>query len=534
MALTDNVQLARRLGWTDPLQLASTTAALARWGPTVAGLYAASAVRHPRRRAVVDHLGSVTYGELDRRSTALAGGLRRLGLRSGDHLGVLCWNHRGFVEVSIAAAKAGLPCVYLNTGFAAPQLAQVVEREGVRALVCDAELLPVVGDAGVDATIIVADGEAAPPGDGGEPGSGGGGHRSLADVRRDASGRPLLPSLPVQPILLTSGTTGTPKGARRSGRPAGLSSAIGLLERIPFRTGDVSVIPTPLFHAWGLAQMTIAASTGSTAVLVRRFTPSDTLDAIVTQRASVLAVVPVMLQRLLAADDVDDRDLSSLRIVASSGSALPAQLALDWMDRCGDNLYNVYGSTEVGQATLATPVDLRDAPGTAGRVVRGSIVEVVDGDGSALPVGEDGLIVVGNDAQFTEYTGGGTKEKVRGLMSSGDVGHFDDGGRLFVTGRADDMIVSGGENVFPQEVEDLLLRNADVSDAAVFGVDDDEFGQRLAAVVVRAPGSSIDAAAIRAHVAAVLARHKVPREVTFVDELPRNTTGKLLRSRLAE
>jgi fatty-acyl-CoA synthase len=120
MALTDNVQLARRLGWTDPLQLASTTAALARWGPTVAGLYAASAVRHPRRRAVVDHLGSVTYGELDRRSTALAGGLRRLGLRSGDHLGVLCWNHRGFVEVSIAAAKAGLPCVYLNTGFAAP------------------------------------------------------------------------------------------------------------------------------------------------------------------------------------------------------------------------------------------------------------------------------------------------------------------------------------------------------------------------------------------------------------------------------
>jgi fatty-acyl-CoA synthase len=294
------------------------------------------------------------------------------------------------------------------------------------------------------------------------------------------------------------------------------------------------VIPTPLFHAWGLAQMTIAASTGSTAVLVRRFTPADTLDAIETERASVLAVVPVMLQRLLATDGVDDRDLSSLRFVASSGSALPALLALDWMDRCGVNLYNVYGSTEVGQATLATPDDLRDAPGTAGRVVRGSIVEVVDGDGSALPIGEDGLIVVGNDAQFTEYTGGGTKEKVRGLMSSGDVGHFDDGGRLFVTGRADDMIVSGGENVFPQEVEDLLLRSADVSDAAVFGVDDDEFGQRLAAVVVRAPGSSIDADALRAHVAAALARHKVPREVTFVDELPRNTTGKLLRSKLAE
>jgi len=525
MALTDNVQLAHRLGWTDPLQLASTTAALARWGPTLAGLYAASAVRHPGRVAVTDHRGSTTYADLERRSTALAKGLRALGLRGGDHLGLLCWNHCGFVESSIAAAKAGLPCVYLNTGFGGPQLADVTSREGVRAIVCDAELIAVVEESGFDGLVVVADDDTGP-----ETGR----HHSLADVRGRASSRPLLPSMPVQPILLTSGTTGTPKGARRRGRPTGLASALGLLERIPYRTGDVAVIPTPIFHAWGLAQLTVAASTGSTAVLVRRFDPAVTLDAVEAERATVLAVVPVMLQRMLALGDLDERDASTLRIVASSGSALPGPVALEWMDRFGDNLYNMYGSTEVGQATLATPHDLRAAPGTAGRVVRGSTVEIVDERGRPRPTGEEGRIVVGNDAQFTEYTGGGTKERVRGLMSSGDVGYFDADGRLFVTGRADDMIVSGGENVFPQEIEDLLLADPDVADAAVLGVDDAEFGQRLAAFVVRRPGSAIDADGVRALVGRELARHKVPREVTFLDELPRNATGKLLRGKLVD
>ena len=520
MAFGDNLQLARRLGVTDPRQIAATTTAVARWGPSLAAPYAAAALRHPSRSAVVDHGGSVTYADLDRRSTALAKGFRALGLSAGDHVGLLCFNHRDFVEASIATAKAGNPCVYLNTGFASHQLGEVLDREGVRGIICDAELLPVVEDSSFDGLVIVADGDR-------------GAHRSLDDVRALATGRPLLPSKPSAPVLLTSGTTGTPKGARRAGRPTGLASAIGLLQRIPYRSGDISVIPTPLFHAWGLAQMTIAATTASTAVLVRRFDPTATLNAVGAQRATVLAVVPIMLQRLLNVDDTVV-DTSSLRIVASSGSALPAQLALDWMDRFGDNLYNMYGSTEVGQATLADPEDLRAAPGTAGRIIPGGTVKVVDEHGAPLPAGSTGRIVVGNEAQFTEYTGGGTKERVGKLMVSGDVGYFDADGRLFVTGRSDDMIISGGENVFPQEIEELLYTHPDVLDAAVFGVDDPEFGQRLAAQVVRRPGSPIDKAAIRALVTSELARHKVPRDVTFVDELPRNTTGKLLRNRLGD
>jgi fatty-acyl-CoA synthase len=516
VARSDSVRLARRLGWLDPAQVAATTVALARWGPTLAALYAASAVRHRHRAAVVDHRGTITFGELDHESSQLAHGLRSLGLGGGDHLGVLCANHRDFVSVSIATAKAGLTCVYLNTGFAAPQLGEVLQREGIRAIVCDSDLLDVVEASGFGGHVVVTDGD---------PGA----HRALDELRSVGSTRPLLPSRPISPVLLTSGTTGTPKGARRSGRPAGLSSALGVLDRIPYEAGDIAVIPTPLFHAWGLAQLTIAAATGSTAVLVRRFTVEATLDAIETERADVLAVVPVMLQRILAAD-THGRDTSSLRIVACSGSALPAAVATAWMDRFGDHLYNLYGSTEVGQATLATPEDLRSAPGTAGRAIAGTTVEIVGPRGVRVPTGETGLIVVGSDAQFTEYTGGGTKERVHGLMSSGDVGHFDADGRLFVTGRADDMIVSGGENVFPLEIEEVLLSHDDVVDALVVGVPDDEFGQRLSAFIVRAPGGTVDAAGVKAFVAARLARHKVPRDVTFVDELPRNTTGKLLRT----
>ena len=519
MALADSLRLARRLGWLDPRQMAATTAAVARWGPTLAAPYASAASRTPRRVAIVDDRGSLSYAELDRQSSDLAHGLRSLGLDDGAHLGILCVNHRGFVETSIAAAKAGLPLVYLNTGFAAPQLAEVLVRERVRVIACDADLVPVVESSGFDGRVIIADGE---------PGM----YESIEHLRRNGKGRSLPPTKPTAPVMLTSGTTGTPKGARRAMRASSASSALGILERIPCRSGDVSVLPTPLFHAWGLVQLAIAAATGSTAVLVRRFSPEATLAAIEAERGTVLAVVPIMMQRILDSDCLGDYDTSSLRIVASSGSALPGPVALAWMDQFGDTLYNMYGSTEVGQATLAGPEDLRAAPGTAGRVAPGSRVEIVDQQGRPVSAGGEGRIVVGNSAQFSEYTGGGTKERVGGLMESGDVGYFDSQGRLFVTGRADDMIVSGGENVFPQEIEEVLLHHADITDAAVVGVPDPEFGQRLAAFVVRSEGAEIDERGVRSYVASQLARHKVPRDVTFLDELPRNTTGKLLRQAL--
>ena len=214
--------------------------------------------------------------------------------------------------------------------------------------------------------------------------------------------------------------------------------------------------------------------------------------------------------------------------MASSGSALPVPVAEEWTARYGETLYNLYGSTEVGQAAIATPADLRDAPGTVGRPVDGTTVAILDAKRRPVAPGDTGEIFVGNGAQFDHYTGGGTKESVDGLMSSGDVGHLDQAGRLFVTGRADDMIVSGGENVFPAEVEDVILAMDGVVDAAVVGVDDDEFGQRLAALVVADTGT-VDADRVRQAVTSTLARYKVPRDVVFADEVPRTTTGKIRR-----
>ena len=225
-------------------------------------------------------------------------------------------------------------------------------------------------------------------------------------------------------------------------------------------------------------------------------------------------------------------DLRALRVIALSGSALPGDLAIEAMDTFGDILYNLYGSTEVAWATIATPQDLRAAPGTAGRPPLGTVVRLLDEHGHEVPAGETGRIFVGNEMVFEGYTGGGGKEVIDGLMSTGDVGRLDQDGRLFVEGRDDEMIISGGENVFPREVEDLLARHQEIDDVAVVGVPDEEFGQRLSAFVVLRPGSALSEQEVQGHVRSNLARFKVPREVFFLDELPRNATGKVLKREL--
>jgi fatty-acyl-CoA synthase len=241
-----------------------------------------------------------------------------------------------------------------------------------------------------------------------------------------------------------------------------------------------------------------------------------------------------MLQRILELDDEILRryDLSRLRAVPVSGSALPGPLSNRWMDLFGDNLYNLYGSTEVAWATIATPADLRAAPGTAGKPPRGTVVRLFGEDDREVAPGQTGRIFVGNELAFEGYTGGGGKSDIGGLLSSGDVGHFDAAGRLFVDGRDDDMIVSGGENVFPGEVEDLLAGHPAIAEAAVFGVDDDQFGQRLKAVVVLRGDGSLTEDELRRYVKENLAGFKAPRDVEFAAELPRTSTGKVLKREL--
>jgi fatty-acyl-CoA synthase len=309
-----------------------------------------------------------------------------------------------------------------------------------------------------------------------------------------------------------------------------------LLERIPFHAAETNVNCAPLFHATGFATTILLFGLGNTVVLRRRFDPQQALDDLEQQKAESTILVPVLLQRILAlgAEEIRRRDLSNLRVVFCAGSQLPGELSERAMDLLGDVVYNLYGSTEVSVATIATPADLRAAPGCVGKPVLGTKIRLLDDKGREVPAGQTGRIFVGGFTAFDGYTGGGSKEVIDGFMSSGDVGHFDPEGRLFVDGRDDEMIVSGGENVFPREVEELLVRHADIEDAAAIGVPDEDFGQRLRAFVVLRDGADLDADAVRAFVKDNLARFKVPRDVEFVDELPRNPSGKILKRELAE
>ncbi len=510
-----------------PDHLFNTVRALLRYGTTPAAGYSANARNHPDAPAVIDELGTLSFREVHERSNALAHTLKADGIEAGDNIAIMCRNHRGWVDATVACSKLGANALFLNTAFSGPQLADVAKREKPKAIVYDFEFAEVLKEAGKRRKRYVA---------WHEPDEGATRDPSLEDaIARGDTADLNPPDEQGRAIILTSGTTGAPKGANRS-MPKSIDPIAALLSVIPLHSREKTMIAAPLFHAWGFAQWALGISLSSTIVLKRRFDEEATLSLTAQHECSALVVVPVMIQRILELDDevLDRYDLSKVRVVPVSGSALPGSMSDRWMDHFGDNLYNLYGSTEVAWATIATPADLRAAPGTAGRPPRGSVVRIYDDDGRRLMSGETGRIFVGNAVQFEGYTGGGNKDEIDGLMSSGDVGHFDDAGRLFIDGRDDDMIVSGGENVFPAEIEDLLHDHEAVAEAAVLGVDDDKFGQRLKAVVVKRGGASLSEKDVKDYVKANLAGYKAPRDVIFIDELPRTSTGKVIKRDLLD
>ena len=511
-----------------PTTLLKVGKALRTWGASPAAGIASSAIQRPDTVALIDDAGELTFAELDSRSNSLARALREEGVKAGESVAIMCRNHRGFVDALFACSKLGATVLLMNTDFAGPQLHGVIEREQPQAMIYDSEFQKLLDGAEEEDPQIsrfvswVDDGDEVS-------------ETSTEDAIASTSDDPLDPPDETSRfIVLTSGTTGTPKGAQRNS-PDSLAPLAIMLSRIPLKSERTTVIAPPMFHSWGFLHFTLGLALGSTYVMRRRFDPEGTLKAVQENGADALVVVPVMLQRIMELDkEVRDKyPLDSLRIVAASGSALPGELAIRWMDQFGDNVYNLYGSTEVAWASIATPEDIRDAPGTAGKVPHGTIVKLLDDHGAEVPHGETGRIFVGNEMSFEGYTGGGGKDIIDGLLSSGDVGHFDEKGRLFIDGRDDEMIVSGGENVFPREVEDVLSDHESIHEAAVIGVDDEKFGQRLKAFVVTSSGKELDEDAVKAHVKDNLARYKVPREVEFMDELPRNPTGKILKRELA-
>ena len=519
-----------RCGMLRPVSPAKTRAlidVMRSWGTCFAAGVTIAAVRYPDRPAVIDEWGTLTFAELDARTNALAHALRGVGVEDGDRVAILCRNHRGFVETTAAAAKLGVDALYLSSELPAPAIARLLERERPAVLVHDPEFEDRLDLAPSQLTRMLAFAESAAT-------------SSLTLEQAIASAPSTRLSPPARTgrmLILTSGTTGTPRTALRK-PPASLREswepAASFISRVPLRALGRTMIAVPLHHFWGFSNFMLTLPLASACVFQRRFDAEATLRAVAEHRASTLIVVPVMLQRMLELPAATRAryDTSSLRVIAVSGSALPGELAVRTMDAFGDVLYNVYGSTETAGATVATPRELRQEPHTAGRPPLGTAVRVLDERGHGVPAGARGRIFVRSGFAFQGYSEGATREILEGFLSTGDVGHMDARGRLFVDGRDDEMIVSGAENVYPREVEDVLATHAHVREVAVLGVPDEEFGERLRAFVVPTDGHAPSEEEIKDFVRANLARYAVPRDVVFLAELPRNAAGKVLKREL--
>jgi fatty-acyl-CoA synthase len=449
--------------------------------------------------------------DIDHRCDTLALSLLDRGIGPGSHVGLLGRNSRAFLETITAVSRTGADLVYLNTSSSAEAIATIALEQGISLMIRDEEFADRIPS---HVPTISTD---------------------------DPSGVALLASLPRKGrlpavahhgkhIILTSGTTsGKSRGAGRSSVP--LDAAAAVLDAFPVKMRGTTLIAAPLFHSWGWMHHRLATLLDATEIVMRRSDPQRILELIDTHQVDTLVTVPVILRRLVQLPRHIRRryDLSSLRCVAVSGSALPGDLAIEFMDTFGDILYNLYGSTEAAFATCAAPDDLRADPGTAGKPLAGVHIEVLDLRGRRVPTGVDGRIFVGSRTTFDGYTDGTDRERTRGLVFTGDIGRLDEDGRLTIIGRADDMVITGGENVHPTEVEEVLRRNTDVADVAVVGVPDPVYGSSLVAHVVPVAGITPHADILLAWSRDRLGPNHRPRQIIFHDELPRNPTGKVLK-----
>ncbi len=518
-----NTKMVRLL---PPSALLEIKRALDKYGPTQPAGYKINAKVVPDEIAIIDEKGELTQREVHEHTNQIAHGLAAAGVGEGSRVAILCRNSRYFIEAFVSTLKLGADGLLLNTAFAGPQLVQVIEDQNADAVIMDEEYYELLKDGIGDRPAFIGwyDDAANTP---------------LATLDQLREGQPTTepeaPERTGRTIILTSGTTGKPKGAARA-EPKGLKDLLAVVSTIPYRRGDRMLVSAPLFHAWGFSNFSANVMFNGTTVLRRRFDPEEALQTIEREQIDMQIVVPVMLQRMLdvAEEHPHKYNVTSLRAVCASGSALQGDLSIKFMDTFGDVLYNLYGSTEVAWAAIASPADMRAAPGTAGCAPTGTTLRILDENGEDVPTGETGQIFVQHEMIFEGYTGGEQRNALGNLAGTGDVGHLDEAGRLFIDGRIDEMIVSGGENVYPIEVEDTIAIHEGVYEVAVIGVDDEDFGARLVAFVVPNEGSDLEEDEIKGHVKTHLANFKVPRSVFFLTELPRNATGKILKRNLQE
>jgi len=487
-----------------------------RGGTNLYTLFAIAAVRWPDRSAMIDDDGALSYHELQSKIESLACELYRDDLGARQEVGIMCRNGRNFVAAVFATALAGADIVLVNTDFRSAALTGALSAHQVTTVFCDNEFAERIRAAGQSVRII-------------DP--------SNVETRHGEPRPKVAPSGRL--VLLTSGTTGMPKGVPRMPRiSSGVGVGVTILERTRLRVGSRIAVAVPMFHGLGLGMLMLTVSLGGTVLTHRRFDAETTLAQASLQRADAMSVVPIMLARLLDLPrSVRARNPApSLRAVISSGDRLDPSLARRFMDAYGDILYNGYGSTEVGIGSLATPAELRRAPETVGRPVAGCPVRIYNRNGRPVGPRVTGRVFVGGELTTDGYTGAVVSEAkvvVDGFTSTGDMGYLDNSGRLYIVGREDDMIISGGENVYPRALENALAEHPGIAENAVVGVPDEQFGRRLAAFIVLRPRSGLDEPAIREYLKGKVSRFEQPRDIRIVGSIPRNPAGKVLRKELA-
>ena len=494
-------------------------------GPSLGIVSKMHAVVLGDKPAIHDIHGTLTWKELDERANRAANMLTSLGLQGNDRVAMVLRNGREIVEVALGAQKLGIIACPLNTWAKTKELQATLEQSDPKVLIYDVKHAEQVEKVAGDKIQLVAVGD---------PGLSLDGSLGYEMLLEEASASPPPPFTrnagAAKIVIHTSGTTGTPKGAARNSSAAGLGTLANLIARVPYRRDDVIFCPAPMFHSFGLATFTFGAALGATLVLPEKFDPEGSLEWIEKYKATAASFVPVMLRRIVSLDDeVKKRyDLSSLRIVMTSGSVLSDDLRKAATELFGEVIYDLYGSTEIGWVAIATPEDMRSKPKTVGMPVEGIDVAVFSPEGDRLGSNETGELYVKSSILFEGYTSGESKDERDGYMAIGDYGKLDDDGYLFVESRTDDMVVVGGENVYPIEVEQVIESIDGVNEVTVLGVQDEEYGEVLAAFVV----GTADVDAIEARCKAELASYKVPRRIELRDELPRNATGKIVKREL--
>lgn len=510
-----------------PIALATTFPYLIGRGPSLGILSHMNAIELRGKVAIYDRDGSITFGELDQEANRVAFALRRAGLSGKDKVALLMRNGREMVITALGSQKCGYIACPLNTWAKTKELKAVLEGLDPQILFYDTAHADQVEKAAPEGLTTVHVGDSAKAAAG-----------SIA-FEDFLEGAPPTPPFPLtrdrgsaQVIIQTSGTTGTPKGASRDASQAGIAALANVLASVPYKRGDIIFCPAPLFHSFGLLTFTLATALGATMVLPEKFDPEESLKLIEEHEATAASFVPVMLRRIASLpDDVKSKyDLSSLRIVMASGSAISQDLKEETRKVFGDVLYDLYGSTEVGWVAIATPEDMRKKPRSVGKPVQGTEIGVFDKNGDKVEPGETGELFIKSDILFEGYTTGQSKDEKDGYMSIGDLGKIDEDGYVYVEARADDMVVVGGENVYPIEVEEVIESMSGVNEVTVIGVEDDEYGHVLAAFVV----GSVTPDKVKSQCKSELASFKVPKTVKIVKDLPRTSTGKVLKRELVD